>query len=153
MKRFITFILILSLFAPFCQIEAKGKGKDRKEWFQKMREFKHQFIVKELNLSAEQQKNLFPIYDKMEDEIFKVTSETRQLEKKVSSGKATDLEYENAARAITELKQKECAIELKYFDQLKSILTSEQLFLLKKAERKFSHQLMKMRNKEKKKDK
>ena len=110
-------------------------------------------LAKELNLSAEQQKNLFPIYDKMEDEIFKVTSETRQLEKKVSSGKVTDLEYENAARAITELKQKECAIELKYFDQLKAILSSQQLFLLKKAERKFSHQLMKMRNKGKKKDK
>lgn len=153
MKRFITFILILSLFAPLCQIEAKGNGKDRKEWFKKMRDYKHQFIIKELNLSAEQQKNLFPIYDKMEDEIFKVTSETRQLEKKVSSGKVTDLEYENAARAITELKQKECAIELKYFDQLKAILSSQQLFLLKKAERKFSHQLMKMRNKGKKKDK
>ena len=153
MKRFISFILILTLFAPLCQIEAKGNGKDRKEWFKKMRDYKHQFIVKELNLSAEQQKNLFPIYDKMEDEIFKVTSETRQLEKKVSSGKVTDLEYENAARAITELKQKECAIELKYFDQLKAILSSQQLFLLKKAERKFSHHLMKMRNKGKKKDK
>ena len=137
MKRFITFILILSLFAPLCQIAANGNGKDRKEWFKKMRDYKHQFIIKELILSAEQQKNLFPIYDKMEDEIFKVTSETRQLEKKVSSGKVTDLEYENAARAITELKQKECAIELKYFDQLKAILSSQQLFLLKKAERKF----------------
>ena len=44
MKRFITFILILSLFAPLCQIEAKGNGKDRKEWFKKMRDYKHQFI-------------------------------------------------------------------------------------------------------------
>ena len=146
MKRYITLILILSLFAPLCQMEAKG-GKNRKEWFEKMREYKHQFLVKELGLTDEQQTKFFPLYDKMEDEIFKVTHETRQLDKKVSSGKATDLEYENAARAIIELKNKECDIELKYFTQFKSVLSSKQLFLLKKAERKFANELMKRHHK------
>ena len=150
MKRYITLILILSLFAPLCHIDAKG-GRNRDDWFKKMREYKHEFISKELGLSAEQQQKFFPIYDKMEDEIFKATSETHQLETKVSGNNVSDLEYENATRTIIELKQKEAAIELKYLDSLKTVLSSKQLFQLKKVERKFARQLMKMRNNKHKK--
>lgn len=146
MKRYITFILLVALFAPLCQIDAKG-GRNRDEWFKKIREYKHEFIANELGLTPEQQQKFFPIYDKMEDEIFKVTNETRQLEIKVSEGNVTDLEYDNATRAISELKQKEAAIELKYLDQFKSVISSKQLFMLKKAERKFANELVKKRNK------
>ena len=151
MKKYITLILIITLFAPLSLIEARGNRQNRQEWFEKMREYKHQFLIQEVGLTADQQKKFFPIYDKMEDEIFKVVSETRQLEKKVSSGNVSDLEYENSAKAITELKQKECEIELKYFNQFKEILSSKQLFLLKKAEQKFAQQLMKKHNEHKKK--
>lgn len=147
MKRYITLLLVLILFAPMSHIEAKGGKKDREKWFAQMREYKHNFIVKELGLSQEQQEKFLPIYDKMEDEIFKVSSETRQLEKKVSGGNATDVEYEAAAKAIIELKQKESTIEMRYFEQFKTVLSSKQLFELKKAERKFANQLMKKRNK------
>lgn len=147
MKRYITLFIILAMFAPISMIEAKGNKGDREKWFAQMREYKHKFLAQELGLSQAQQDKFFPIYDKMENEIFKVNSETRQLEKKVSKGNASDVEYEAAAKAIIELKQKESAIELKYFNQFKTVLSSKQLFLLKKAERKFAKELIKKRSK------
>lgn len=146
MKRYILIILILALFAPINLVEAneKKQGKiDRKEWFAKMRNLKHNYLSKEIGLTPEQAEKFFPIYDSMEDEIFKVNRETRKLEKKVSeSESASDVEYEAAAKAIIDLKKKESTIELKYIDQFKTILSSKQLFLLKKVERKFTHKIM-----------
>lgn len=150
MKRSLIIILILSIFAPFNSIVAKGKDKkvDRKEWFAHMRQHKHEFIANELGLTKDQQTKFFPIYDAMEDEMFKVNRETRKLEKQVSDNKAaTDVEYDAATKAIIDLKKKESAIELKYFDKLKTIISSKQLFLLKKAERKFTNKIMKEHNK------
>lgn len=150
MKRSLIIILVLALFAPLCTIEAKDKGKkmDRKEWFAHMRQHKHDFIAKELGLAKDQQTKFFPIYDAMEDEIFKVNRETRKLEKQVANNKAaTDVEYDAATKAIIDLKKKESAIELKYFDKLKTVISSKQLFILKKAERKFTHNIMKEHNK------
>ena len=68
MKRYITFILLVALFAPLCQIDAKG-GRNRDEWFKKIREYKHEFIANELGLTPEQQQKFFPIYDKMENAL------------------------------------------------------------------------------------
>ncbi len=151
MKRSLVFILLLSLIAPFSIIEAKDKDKkkrDRKEWFAHMRQHKHEFLVDELELTKEQQTKFFPIYDEMEDEMFKVNRETRKLEKQVSENKAaTDVEYDAATKAIIDLKKKESTIELKYFEKLKTVLSSKQLFLLKKAERKFVNKIMKEHNK------
>ena len=152
MKRSLIILFILAIFTPFNMVNAQqNKQKpDRKEWFAQMRQYKHSFLVKELGLTKEQETKFFPIYDAMEDEIFKVTRETRKLEKKVAeNNSATDVEYEAAAKAIIELKKKEAAIELKYYDKLKAVISSKQMFLLKKAERKFINSITKNHNKKK----
>ena len=149
MKRSIIIILIIAIFAPINVAVAQGKKKaDRKEWFAHMRQHKHDFLTKELKLTKEQEAKFFAVYDAMEDELHKVNRDTRKLEKQVADNKAaTDVEYDAASKAIIELKKKEAAIELKYFDKLKSTISSKQLFLLKKAERKFTKNIMKEHNK------
>lgn len=149
MKRSIIIILIIAIFAPINMVVAQGKKNvDRKEWFAHMRQHKHDFLTKELKLTKEQEAKFFAVYDAMEDELHKVNRDTRKLEKQVADNKAaTDVEYDAASKAIIELKKKEAAIELKYFDKLKSTISSKQLFLLKKAERKFTKNIMKEHNK------
>ncbi len=149
MKRSIIIILIIAIFAPINVAVAQGKKKiDRKEWFAHMRQHKHDFLTKELKLTKEQEAKFFAVYDAMEDELHKVNRDTRKLEKQVADNKAaTDVEYDAASKAIIELKKKEAAIELKYFDKLKATISSKQLFLLKKAERKFTKNIMKEHNK------
>ena len=149
MKRSIIIILIIAIFAPLNMVVAQGKKNvDRKEWFAKMRQHKHEFLTKELKLTKDQEAKFFAVYDAMEDELHKVNRDTRKLEKQVADNKAaTDVEYDAASKAIIELKKKEAAIELKYFDKLKATISSKQLFLLKKAERKFTKNIMKEHNK------
>jgi len=153
MKRILIVILIIATFAPFMCVEAKKNSKaDKKEWFAKMRQHKHDFIEDELDLTDEQEDKFFPMYDAMEDELHKLNRETRKLEKQVADKNATDVEYDAASKAIIELKKKEADIELKYFDKFKTVLSSKQIFELKRAEKKFTRKIMNAHNKKRKKD-
>lgn len=118
--------------------------QNRAKWFKEAKEMKRQFLVKELSLPKEQQKEFFDIYDKMQEEIVKLQKDTRAMEKRVNElgDNASDLDYEKATDALYELKQKEAEIDLRYYAQLKKVLTPKQMFRLKGAERRFTRQLM-----------
>lgn len=140
----ITTLFLLSLF---CSVDSAAQGPanpaERQRWISEIRSYKHDFISKELNLTREQENAFFPIYDEMEEQIEKLNNETRELERRVSEDEnASDLELQNAARTIFELKRAEGQIEMTYFDKFSEILTPRQLVQLKPAERKFTQQLI-----------
>ncbi len=153
MKRNFILSFIFILIAQLSTISAQNKPskQDREKWFQEMREYKHSFLTKELDLSEEQQKKFFPLYDAMEKETFKLNRETRHMAKnlKKSENDISDIEYEKAAEALFELKSKEGQIEMNYFNKFKDVLTKKQLFQLKGAERKFTNKIMKHHNRKK----
>lgn len=132
-----------------CGSECCAADKDEEspetsqQWLKEIREFKHNYLAKELNLTKEQQKAFFPLYDAMEDETWKINRETRDLEQKVkSSSSVSDLEYDKATDAIFEQKEKEGAVERAYLQKFREVLTREQLFKLRGAERRFAGKLM-----------
>lgn len=112
--------------------------ENRARWSQKFREVKHSFLVSALDLSRDQQKEFFPLYDKMEDEINALNAQNRDLENRILSDEnASDAELTAAARTLFEQRGKESAIELDFYKQFESILTPRQLFRLKSVEREF----------------
>lgn len=152
-KKLLFFIVIL--FPLFAMAGHHGHGNhseqvnsdnmpDREKWFKEAREYKHQYLIKELDLTKTQQREFFPLYDQMDDEMIKIQQETRQMEKRIKSlgDKASDLDYEKATDALYEAKEKEANIEKKYLTEFRKVLTPEQLFKLKGAERKFMRELM-----------
>ena len=106
-----------------------------------------------LKLTDEQKAKFVPVYEEMDERTAKIERETRQMEREVrkKGAQATDTEYEKAAEALTELKGKQGAIEMEYLPKFKSILTKEQLFKMKGAERDFMRELMDRHRKSSKK--
>ena len=154
MKKLV-FVLLLTLFASYQSVEAQQRrrltAEDRQKYLSEMRQYKHDFLVKELELTRDQQNTFFTVYDKMEDELTQLADDTRMLEDKVTADdKASDVEIEAAARAMFEQKSKEGEIEKSYFDRFKGILSPRQLLNLKNAERKFTQQLVRQHGKAKK---
>lgn len=136
-------VMFFGSLALSAQDKDQVKRGDRERFMTEMRNFKHDFLAKELDLSKDEQREFFPIYDRMEDEIGKLNDETRQLERKIEKDKnASDLELETATKAIVDQKGKEALIEGEYYEKFKSILSPRQLFNLKNAERKFNQELM-----------
>ena len=115
----------------------------RQRWMTEIRNYKHDFFTKELELSEDQQRDFFAEYDQMEDRINKLNSETRELEENtIDNPDASDVELEATARALFEIKGEESKIELEYFEKFKNILQPKQLILIKNTERKFTQQLV-----------
>ena len=116
----------------------------RRQFFKELRDYKHNYLAKELSLSKDQQQKFFPVYDEMEDNVAEMNEETRLLEKKVSDNMedATDLELDKATEALYELKIKEGETEKDYAEKFKSILSKKQLFQLKNTERNFNRELL-----------
>lgn len=140
-------MIFLALSAAYIWPVSAQRGamseEDRQKWLSEMRNYKHEFLIKELELSDEQQSEFFPVYDAMEDEINKINTDTRELERKaISEEKTSETECSAVARALFEQKSREGEIELAYFEKFKNIITPKQLVRLKNAERKFTQQLV-----------
>lgn len=103
MKRHISLIIILVMGLQLWTAMAQRQlsEEDRQRWTQKMRQYKHDFLIKELDLTREQQNEFFPLYDAMEDEVNSLTIQTRELESKIAASERTsDVEYSSAARTF-----------------------------------------------------
>lgn len=143
-KRFIsafTLLVAVLLAAVPSAAQSALSNTDRQRWLSELRTYKHEFLTRELDLTREQQRDFLPLYDRMEDEIEELNASTRELESKITD-ESSDLELENTARTVFELKRAEGQIEMTYFDKFRSILKPRQLFKLKSAERVFTQQLV-----------
>jgi len=146
-KHFIHIIVILLALMPFIA-EAKNKSRsandeERQRWISELRNYKHEYLAKELSLSQAEQDKFFPIYDEMDDELTRISSETRDLEQKaLADGNATETELNAAAFAIFQQKKREGDVEAQYYEKFKEVLSAQKLIRLKNAERKFTQQLL-----------
>lgn len=143
-KKITLTALLLTLILPAA---ALGKGSDkaqRIQWMKEVRNYKYEFFTKEMELTAEQQEAFFPEYEAMEKAIFTINKEARDLERKISASTTpvSDTEYEAAATAMAKVRQEEGEIEMEYFAKFGKILSKKQLFLLKRAENKFTQSIL-----------
>lgn len=150
MKRFIS-IIMLAIVACSFTVTAQNdhnEGKNKKQWLSEMKEYKHKFLSKELELTPQQEKDFFVLYDELGAKVYELNKDARQMAKniKASGENVTELEYEKAAEAMFEVKWKESELEKEYFEKFKTVLTKKQLFLLKGAEMKFNRDMMKHHN-------
>lgn len=148
MKNFLLVLIVIASsvagnWQAVAQRAQRLTDEDRAKYLTELRNQKHEFLIRELELTRDQQNAFFPIYDEMDDTLNRISEETRLLETKVTNdSKATDTEIESASRAIFEQKSREGEIETQYFVKFKEILKPRQLLSLKNAERKFTQQLV-----------
>ncbi len=153
MKRICTIFTLVALIC-LTSATASAQNRDRKQFRDDIREYKHNYFKQKLDLSREQANSFFDLYDIMDDAITALNDEARTLETRIygaPDGTITDIEYEVATRTLIEVKEKEAAIEKEYYDKFNEILNKKQLFELRKVERDFTMQLLKYHHKNGKK--
>lgn len=143
-------LLVSALFVGNMPAVAQKKAMrpDRKEWFAKMRGVKHDFMVRELQLTDAQKKDFFEVYDKCEDARHKLEHEVRQREKAIEQkgDAATDEELDALINDQFMMAERMSKIDKESLPQLRKVLTRRQLVRLKHAERKFNRKLMEKHN-------
>ena len=145
MNKFFAFIAILACACTAAMAQRQHMTDEERDlWLAELRQYKHEFMAKELSLSSDQQEAFFPLYDEMDDQLTQIAMEVRDLEVEINnSTSASAEEVQAAAFALFDQHRRESVVELLYFEKLKDTLTPKQLFRLKNAERKFTQQLVK----------
>ena len=139
-KLYIIAALIATALTSFAQTNNKDQ---RTRWMNEVRNQKYEFIIKETDMTKEQQEDFLPIYKEMEKAIFTANQEARALELKVSNQTRTsEAEYAAAALMLARVKQREGDIEMEYYQKFERILSKKQLFQLKRAENKFTQYML-----------
>lgn len=154
-------MLMIALMMPVCGAAQtpkaakvhkvdKARVENRKEMHKEIQEFKIGYLAQEMELNGKDKEKFEALYTKMSAEKRKLYRDTRQLERRVKSGKdISDADYDKAVKALTQAKEKDAAIDKKYDAEFAKFLTSKQIFKMKSAEQEFRSKMRKM-HKEKK---
>lgn len=141
-------LLPMSALADTTNSKSKDKRATKTEWFQKMKEYKHDYLAKKLDITDAQKAEFFKLYDEKESERYNAEKKVRTIEKSIrqKGDAATDADYESAIEAQYKLNNEIARIESKYAKSFSKVLTPRQLFRLRAVEREFQRTLMEKRH-------
>lgn len=127
------------IFAQMPREENHGKSREMIE------AEKIAFITRELNLTSDEAKVFWPIYNEFENERKVNHQQRRKLIEEIKSKKntLTDKEADDLAKALFDIRNQDDKMIEKYHTKFKSVLSSKKILLLMLAEMEFKTQLLK----------
>jgi len=136
MKKLILVTLTMIFFAGW----SHAQQADRKKFEKKLNSMRIAFITQELDLSADEAKAFWPIYDAYTAERRTLRKDKRSATPK--SGMTAD-QAEEAIEGSFENDAKEIELRKKYYGQLKAVIPVEKVAKLSQVEREFRKKILK----------
>lgn len=145
--------LLLFFTLLICSVAGMAEPKEPSaEKLKELQEFKIKYLIQEMDLPADKQAEFTKIYTMYDNERSTLFRDFFQRDKSIRHNQnPTETDYMVAAESMATAKAREGALEQKYFNKLKTILSPKQLYNLKRAEYKFDRKLNEQRHKGKKK--
>ena len=136
MKKIIL-IFVLGLFINTSFAQRHKGGHEARE---KIKQFHKQFMEEQLNISGSEAEKFWAVFDKYDAERKAVKKEMNSLKKGFNA--LSDKELDEALKKYFTLKEKETAIDKKYFEEFKKVLSIRQIAVFYQAENKFKRVLI-----------
>lgn len=144
----LTVVLVITLISATAGISAQqrkgGHHTDRQKWEAEMTQYKHDRLIKELNLNDQQATPFFALYDAMDRErriVF--LNDTRMRKEMKRKANPTDKDYNEATNVSLNVGANIHRIESKYYQEFGKILTPKQVYQLRLAEQKLNKEFRK----------
>lgn len=140
MKHVLVGVILLTGLTAFAQ----EKGENRRMEKERIEQAKIAFITNKLELTADQAKEFWPIYDAMAAELKEQRKELKEDLKSLKGDDAQkdDASYKKAFDNMQEGQLKGIEIKTKYTNQIGELLGYEKVFTLGEAEKEFKKRLM-----------
>ncbi|WP_245538544.1 hypothetical protein [Saprospira grandis] len=141
--KYLSFMMLLLLggLGLNAQPPVDGPKEDgpRKERMQALR---IAYLTKELELSSDEAKKFWPVYEAFKEEKKALRKAGKALHQK-DLALMSDKEVEGAFEERMKLKEKHIALERKYHKEFKKVLPLRKVLMLQKAERGFKREVLK----------
>lgn len=128
------------MFSALCTTQGFAQRKNGEE-IQKIQDAKIAIITNRLNLTPEQSKGFWPVYNEFSQKRKTMNQSMRQLTGGTSDSR-TDDQAMNSLKEVQDLKQKQVELEKEYQDRFLAVITAKQLTELYAAERDFNEMLL-----------
>lgn len=135
MKRIGIFIILL-----LCSL---GSFAQSREAMKKIESARIALITERLGLSPEQAEKFWPVYRQYNMERREVRKEFRDARQGLDIKNLTEEQSKQLIQKSMEMKQKELNLEREYSQKLTNVISTQQLFKLKNAEKDFQQMLLK----------
>lgn len=138
MKKLILVTLTMILFAGW----SHAQKTDKEGFEEKLNSLRVAFITQELDLSADEAKEFWPIYDAYTAERRTLRKNKRDTQSQTPKSITAD-QAEEIIEGSFENDAKEIELKKKYYGQLKEVIPVEKVAKLGQAERKFRNKILK----------
>lgn len=135
MKRILILLFVLSGWALQAQAQP---GRDKVE------QYRIAFITKRLDLTVDEAKLFWPVYNKYQDELETLRKNNKADLDNIDFSKLTADEADAKAREMIGQKQAELDVQKKYYGEFKKVIPPQKVLMLMKAEKDFKAQLVKL---------
>lgn len=135
MKRATLFLLLTFLFF--------GAIAQNREAMKKIESARIALITERLGLSPEQAEKFWPVYRQYNVERRQIREEFRKTRRNVDMKNLTDEQSQDIIKKSMDLKQRELNLDKEYAKRLTEVISTQQLFKLKNAEKDFQQMLLK----------
>ncbi len=111
---------------------------------EKIEQYRIAFITKELNLTVEEARLFWPVYDKYRADLESLRANSKQDLDNIDYTKLTEEEAEKKAKEMFAFKQAELDLQKKYYAEFRKALPAVKVLRLVKAEADFRQKLVEL---------
>lgn len=136
MKKIYIFALII-----FALLKTSSAQDNRRE---EIESFRIAFFTRQLNLTPDEAKKFWPVYNEMQAELQKIQRERkmRHRDNRDNMDNLSDAEIEKMINDEMASRQKELDIEKKYHDRFKAVLPMKKIAIYYRAQEGFKRELL-----------
>jgi len=131
-------LIILLMFSGLWQMQSQEKDDSHRE---KIKELKTAFFTPELNLDKKKAKQFWPIYNEYESELHKLRKREHRDIPNLEC--ITEDDAENMLDEYVAIEKQDYILKQKLFNDLKEIMTAQEIIKLHKLEDEFHKKLIK----------
>ncbi|KRG30258.1 hypothetical protein [Salegentibacter mishustinae] len=131
-------LIILLMFSGLWQMQSQEKDDSHRE---KIKELKTAFFTQELNLDKKKAQQFWPIYNEYESELHKLRKREHRDIPNLEC--ITEDDAENMLDEYVAIEKQDYILKQKLFNDLKEIMTAQEIIKLHKLEDEFHKKLIK----------
>ncbi len=132
-----THILYIALF--IISSFYKADAQEQRTKAERIKAVKVAFIIEEINLTAEQSQNFWPVYNELESKLRSINKSSKQ---RLIIDEMSDSELETLINTRLKAEEDKIALHRAYIEKFKKIITIRQIVLLQRAEKRFKKELL-----------
>ena len=129
---------ILIAFITFFSFQGFSQNMDRRE---RIKALKTAFITEKLDLNKTEAEKFWPIYNTYQEKEHKIRNQYKELYKDKDMTKLSETQADKVVKTLLELDQSRLNLKETYIGDLKKVLSSKKILMLKMAEDEFNKKM------------